>query len=328
MSDVFGAVGQVAGAAITASAMKDAAETQARALEQQRNFVFSQLDPDKINALAGAADVNQAQNRLALQGAIDPAMLQARFDSQDAILKASHGLGADSTAMKVGETAAQEALTGVAGMDQVKASLIDAALKEINAGATLPPDVQAELVQTGLEKSGMVTGKAGAQGVGGQLIRQLIGSAGINLQGERQKRATALAGAAQELEASRQSILQNIFPNLSAVQLNQLQGQQGVLQQSNSMVPQVGLSGSDIANIWMARVGATNQLAQAGADARAAGGMAAAQAWQPAIGAAIRGAGSLMPTTRQAWGSLFGSGAGAGSGEQMAGAFGGGSSWG
>jgi hypothetical protein len=191
-------------------------------------------------------------------------------------------------------------------MDQVKASLIDAALKEISAGATLPPDVQAELVQTGLEKSGMVTGKAGAQGVGGQLIRQLIGTAGINLQGERQKRATALAGAAQELEASRQSILQNIFPNLSAVQLNQLTGQQNVLNQSNSMVPQVGLSGSDIANLWMARVGATNQLAQAGADARAAGGMAAAQAWQPAIGAAIRGAGSLMPTARQAWGSVFG----------------------
>lgn len=285
--------------------MRDAAETQARALEQQRQFVFNQLDPAKIAALAGAADVDQARNRLALQGAIDPSLLQARFTSQDAILKGLQGLGADSTTMKVGETAAKEAVAGVKGMDQVKASLIDAALKEISAGATLPPDVQAELVQTGLEKSGMVTGKAGAQGVGGQLLRQLIGTAGVNLQGERQKRATALAGAAQELEASRQSILQNIFPNLSAVQLNQLQGQQGVLNQSNSMVPQVGLSGSDIANIWMARVGATNQLAQAGADARAAGGMAAAQAWQPAIGAAIRGAGSLMPTARQAWGSLF-----------------------
>jgi hypothetical protein len=306
MSDIFGAVGQVAGAAITAAAMKDAAETQARALEKQRQFVFSQLDPAKINMMAGAADVDQVRNRLALQGAIDPSLLKARFESQDAILNASRGLGADSTAMKTGELAAKEAVAGVKGMDQVKASLIGAALKEISAGATLPPDVQAELVQTGLEKSGMVTGKAGAQGVGGQLIRQLIGTAGINLQGERQKRATALAGAAQELEASRQSILQNIFPNLSAVQLNQLTGQQNVLNQSNSMVPQVGLSGSDIANLWMARVGATNQLAQAGADARAAGGMAAAQAWQPAIGAAIRGAGSLMPTARQAWGSVFG----------------------
>lgn len=327
MSDVFGAVGQVAGAAITADAMKDATEAQVRALEQQRNFVFSQLDPAKINTMAGAADVDQIRNRLALQGAIDPSLLQARFDSQDAILKASHGLGADSTAQKTGELAAKEAVTGVKGMDQVKASLIDAALKELNAGATLPPDVQAELVQTGLEKTGMVTGKAGAQGVGGQLIRQLIGSAGINLQGERQKRATAMAGAAQELEASRQSILQNIFPNLSAVQLNQMQGQQSVLNQSNSMVPQVGLSGSDIANLWMARVGATNQLAQAGADASARGGMAVAQAWQPAIGAAIRGAGSLMPTARQAWGSMF-SPSGASGGEQMAGAFGGGSSWG
>jgi hypothetical protein len=60
------------------------------------------------------------------------------------------------------------------------------------------------------------------------------------------------------------------------------------------MVPQVGLSGSDIANIWMARVGATNQLAQAQADAAARGGMGVAQAWQPAIGAGIRGAGDLL----------------------------------
>lgn len=299
---IFGAIGQVAGAAITADAIEDATKAQIEALERQRTFVFNQLNPSRINTLATSADIDQVRNRLALQGAIDPAMLQARYNSQDAILKASQGLGADSTAQKTGEIAAKEAVAGVKGMDQVKSALIDAALKEIEAGATLPPDVQAELVQTGLEKSGMVTGKAGAQGVGGQLIRQLIGTAGINLQGERQKRAAALSGAAQELESSRQSILQNIFPNLSAVQLNQLQGQQGVLQQSNSMVPQVGLSGSDIANIWMARVGATNQLAQSAADAAARGGMGVAQAWQPAIGAAIRGAGSLA---QGAWGSIF-----------------------
>jgi hypothetical protein len=294
LGGIFGAVGSIAGAAITADAIEDATEMQIEALQRQRDFVFRKLDPAKINQLATSADIDQVRNRLALQGAIDPAMLQARYSMQDAILKGANNLGADSTAQQVGQVAANEALAGVKGMDKVKEGLIDAALKELSAGATLPPDVQAELVQTGLERSGMTTGKASAQGVGGQLIRQLIGSAGINLQAERQKRATELAGAAQDLEASRQSILQNIFPNLSAVQLNQLQGQQGVLQQSNSMVPQVGLSGSDIANIWMARVGATNQLAQAQADAAARGGMGVAQAWQPAIGAGIRGAGDLL----------------------------------
>jgi hypothetical protein len=100
MSDIFGAVGQVAGAAITAAAMKDAAETQARALEKQRQFVFSQLDPAKINMMAGAADVDQVRNRLALQGAIDPSLLKARFESQDAIL---NGLDRDEDRRTCGQ---------------------------------------------------------------------------------------------------------------------------------------------------------------------------------------------------------------------------------
>jgi diguanylate cyclase (GGDEF)-like protein len=53
---------------------------------------------------------------------------------------------------------------------------------EMEAGATLPPDVQAELVKAGLERSGSVSGAAGSPGFGGNIIRKLIGQEALKLQ--------------------------------------------------------------------------------------------------------------------------------------------------
>jgi hypothetical protein len=304
MSDVFGAVGAVAGAAIQANAIENAAEAQIRALERQRAFVFQQLDPATVGGQATAADLDQIRNRLSAQALFDPSLLQARYNTSDAILRQSGELGSDSTASRVGGVAANEAIAGVPGMGDLKTRLIDEALKEINAGATLPPDVQAELVKAGLEKSGMVTGAASPRGVGGNVLRELIGTAGLALKAQRQERAAKLAGDAQSLEESRQRILGTLFPNLSTVQLNQLSGQQSVLNQSNAMVPEVGLSGQDVANIWLARVGATNQLAQSAADAQARAGMGVAQAWQQGLGNAVGYAANALPSTSQLGTSL------------------------
>jgi len=295
MSDIFGAVGAVAGAAIQANAIENAADAQIRALERQRRFVFQQLDPATVGGQATAADLDQIRNRLSAQALFDPSLLQARYNASDAILQQAQDLGPGSTAARVGGVAAEEAIAGVPGMGDLKTRLIDEALKEINAGATLPPDVQAELVKAGLEKSGMVTGAASPRGVGGNVLRELIGTAGLALKAQRQERAAKLAGDAQSLEESRQRILGTLFPNLSTVQLNQLAGQQSVLNQSNAMVPEVGLSGQDVANIWLARVGATNQLAQSAADAQARAGMGIAQAWQQGLGNAVGYAAARNP---------------------------------
>lgn len=297
MSDVFGAVGAVAGAAIQANAIENAAEAQIRALERQRQFVFQQLDPATIGGQATMADLDQIRNRLSAQALFDPSLLQARYNASDAILKGAGELGSESAATRVGGVAAGEAVAGIKGMGDLKTRLIDEALNEINAGATLPPDVQAELVKAGLERSGQVTGRAGATGLGGNVLRELIGTAGLALKAQRQERAAKLAGDAQALEESRQRILGTLFPNLSTVQLNQLAGQQSVLNQSNAMVPEVGLSGQDVANIWLARVGATNQLAQSAADAQARAGMGIAQAWQQGLGNAVGYAANALPST-------------------------------
>lgn len=297
-----------------ASAIRAATKMQIDALEKQRQFVFDQLAPSRVNREALQADINRAQSQLALQGVTDPAALATRYASEDKILQQVLGLGS-GPADQVAAVAAQEAIAGTPGMNEAKNALVDAALQELRLGATLPPDVQAELVQAGLERSGETVGAAtGSRGTSGQLLRQIIGSAGVQLQAQRQERAAALTDAASNLESRRQSILGTLFPNLSSMQLNTLQGAQSALAQSNSMVPEAGLSGSDVANIWLARVGATNQLAQQAANAGAAGSLGQAQAWQTGLGAAVGYGANALPSTAQFFGGGgFGGGSFAGS---------------
>jgi hypothetical protein len=219
--------------------------------------------------------------------------------------------------------AAKEAVAGVPGMQEAKQRLVDAALAELDAGATLPPDVQAELVQAGLEQTGMTTGAASPKGFGGQILRQILGTAGLALKKQRQETASGLLGQAQNLEQSRQQILGTLFPNLNAVQLNTLKGKQSVLEQSNQMVPEAGLGGTDIANLWLARVGATNQLAQSAADAAARGATGQAQAWQTGFGSAIPYVANALPSTASVYKSIFGGGTGGGASVPTGGVFGG-----
>lgn len=266
LSALIGAGGAIASSQISANAIQNATNAQIDALNKQKQWVFDQLNPGTVNAQALNADAVRARNRLALQGLIDPALLQQRYASEADIAKRAGELGSGDAA-DVSSAAAQEALANDPKLKLAKQKLIDAALGQLDAGATLPPDVQAELVKAGLEQSGMTTGHASAKGVGGTILRTIIGSAGIQLQQQRQKQAADLVTTASNLEAQRQNILQSLFPKLAQVQLANLGAQQSVLQQADSMVPQAGLGGSDIANIWLARVGATNQLTQSAANA-------------------------------------------------------------
>lgn len=290
---LFGAAAGVVGGIMQANAIEDATEAQIDALEKQRQFVFDQLHPQKINQAARAADIARAKERLRVQGVVDPELLAQRYESQKLISDRMAGLQGDE-ADQVASVAAQEAIRGTQGLEDVKTKLIGEAMNELNAGATLPADVQAELVQAGLEQGGQTTGRASGRGVGGNILRELIGTAALQLKADRQARATQLATAAQEMDVRRQSILGSLFPNLAAKDLGKLQATQSVLQQSNQMVPEAGLGGTDIANLWLARVGASNQLSQSAADAAARGAFGQAQAVSGAIGAGGSAAGNVL----------------------------------
>ena len=301
MSEILGAAGSIAGAAISAKAAKDATKTQIKALEKQREFVYKELDPDKLNTAAVAADQARIQNQLALQSIVDPELVKQRYASQAAVSQSLQDItGGEAASDRVADAAATEALAGADVAAQAKQQLIDAALKELSLGATLPADLQAEIVQTGLQRSGKATGGAGGTGFGGQVLTTELGAAGVALKKQRQDQAAGLLGQAQNLENSRAGILGSLFPALQVKDTNKLGAASNVLATSAALAPEAGLGGSSIANVWLARVGATNQLAQQAANAAAQGGMAQAQILNSGIGNATGFIAQALPSTKSA----------------------------
>jgi len=280
---------------------------QIDALREQKKFVYDELSPGKIGGAATAQDVQRTKDRLALQATTDPELLATRYAASQKLRQGVEELG-QGAGDQLAAQAASEAMSGSSGStNAVKQRLIDAALAEIDAGASLPNDLQAELVKSGLERAGSVTPGASPNGVGGTIARELIGKAGIELKAQRQGRAAALANAAQGLESQRSSLLGSLFPSLKANQLANTNAAAGAFGVANQAVPEAGLGGSDIANIWLARVGATNQLAQSSADAAARGGMAQAQIWNGALGNASSAVGRAIDSKQgqQLFGNIF-----------------------
>lgn len=291
MGNILGFVGQIAGSAIQAGASKDVTQMQLDAIKKQQQLVYNSLDPSVIGPQSTQADIQRAQQQLALQGQIDPSLLQTRYAAEGGIKsQLDQILASNAPADQVAKLAATTALTPTPGLNDVKNKLVDAALSDLKQGATLPPDVEAQIVQHGLEQSGMVTGRASAQGVGGTMLRTIFGQEGIRLKAQREAQAATLANSAQQLDTARSQVLGALFPNLTAQQTAKLAATGSAFGSSQAAVPQAGLSGTDIANIWMARVGATNQLTQSAANAASQGALAQASIWGNALGGASRAA--------------------------------------
>jgi hypothetical protein len=292
MGEIFGAAGSIVSAKMQADAIEDATRMQVEALERQRQFVFQNLKPSRVSEAARAADIERAEQRLALQQRIDPALLATRFVSQQKLLELAQE-GAESAGDQVAAQLFEEAQKEEPRLEQLRTQLLDQALDEIEAGATLPPDVQAELVQAGLEGAGTVGAGSDVRGLAGKLTRKLIGSEALNLKKARQDQAIRLGQASEDITARRLGILGSVFPALKNLQTQNIQQQQAAFQLANQAVPEAGLGGSDVANIFLARVGATNQLAQSAADAAARGAIQQAGALQQMVGGVTAAAGGV-----------------------------------
>src|SRR6266508_2945751 len=200
MSGAIGAVGSVASAYISAQATKKATRMQIDALRRQREWVFNQLDPAKLQEQTLEADTELAKQRLALQAQLDPELRRQRGVAEEELSRQLEQIGKAPSDI-VARKAMEEGIAGVGRLSEVQQKLIDAAMGELDAGATLPPDVQNELVRAGLERAGQTTPGAGTRAFGGQILRKVIGQEGIALKAARQARALALTQGAQELES-------------------------------------------------------------------------------------------------------------------------------
>jgi len=292
------AAGIAAGGAIIGGAAQylqnqKAAATQAKAAKRAKELAWTNLDPAVVNAQAQQADIERAQQRLALQAQIDPALAELRHTAQGQLLDQSKQIG-QGTPQELAALAASNAIAGDQQTTDLKQRLIDAALTELNAGATLPADVQAEFVKAGLERSGMATGGANTTGVGGVIAREVLGSGALALKQQRQEQAQKLIGTATALDTTRQQILGSLFPSINNMKLADLNATAGALGTANQFVPEAGLSGRDIAALWQERINAVNGINQMAANNRAANQQATGQLISSTVGSLTGSLGGMM----------------------------------
>lgn len=294
VGSVLGTAGQVVGGVLSSSATRSAANRQAGAIQSAMDSLSADLDPTSLNDRAVQFDLERARARIQAQRDIDPELANQRQLSQQMLTGQLQELGGTTASDTIAQQAATEAMQSGAGFSAGKQALIDAALQELKLGASLPPDVQAEIMKAGLETAGNVTGEAASRGAGANILKQTLGLGALNLKAQRQAQAEKMLTAASGIDAQRQSILQSLFPNLQAQQLNKMKATSGVLTQADSMLPEAGLSGSDITNLWLARTGALNQLASNKATVTSQGALTSNLQMANAIGGGISGLGNAV----------------------------------
>jgi hypothetical protein len=284
---------QVGSALIGASAQDDALDAQLKAIKQQQKRLDA-LDPAALARQATLQDIARRANSLLAQQQVDPALAAVRRVGAEGLLReAQQGAGQ-------GDLLADQLFSEVRDADPklvaLKQQLLDEAKSELAAGATLPPDFQAELVRTGLERAGGAGIGTTGQGAGGVALRKLIGREGLALKQQRQNQAINLTGAAQDIENARVNILGSIFPKLKDLQTTNLARQQSIFGTGNALVPDVGITGEDVVNIELNKAGTANQLLSQKGDAAANAALAQGQLFNLLIG---QGAGLATSTLQQ-----------------------------
>lgn len=247
----------VAGAAVYSAverknAADKAADAQKDAVKRQ-NKLLEQLDPGALNNLAKKFDAERAVNRLALQKEIDPEVAQLRELSKKALLDSAQQPKDSQQSQQLATKLFNETKEQDPRLIALKDSILSNAQREIDAGASLPPEFQGELVRAGLEQGGQSGIGYDKSAIGGGVAR-MLGAAGIQLQQQRQQQAIELTRAAEELQNTRVNILATVFPKLRDLEISQRNEASANLALANSMIPEAGMSGADAVNAQIAKV--------------------------------------------------------------------------
>lgn len=286
--------GQVAAGQAAGAAAGDATQYQLQALDKIKGYLEKNLDPEKLAGISAAQDRARVKASLALQQEVDPGMAKVRQAAQDRVLSSLTGME-NSPANQLAKQAATLASTEAANpaTKALQEKFLSRANEEMDLGATLPSDLQAELVQAGLQRAGSVTGSAGAgSGVGRNIATQLFGQAALQLRAQRQAAAQTLSNSAQQLQQSRLQLLSGLFPSLKQNQLADLNAAGGAFQASDAAVPKVGMGGNELVNTYLAKIGAMTQNIQDVGRVAGQGTLASGQAAGQILGGAAASGGS------------------------------------
>lgn len=258
------AVAAGASAVMKKKAADKAAKAQKNAIGQQEALLRKKLDPGALNRLAQQTDKERALNRIALQKEVDPEIASLREFSKQKLLDLAQQPESTRQTTQVADQLFQEGIKEDPRIAALKDSILSRAQEDFDAGATLPPEFQAELVRAGIGQGAQAGVGTAGRTVGG-LTSRLLGSAGINLKAQRTAEGTALAGAAQNLTDARQRILGNIFPTVKATEDAAAGRAATGLGIAEGLMPESGITGQQAVDIQIAQAkGQANLLGQRG----------------------------------------------------------------
>lgn len=293
------ATGEVAAGEQNTAAINEATRLQLEGQAKMREEILAQFNPSVLAAAAKSQDIQRATDSLALQRQTDPGLAEVRQSSQQKLAGFIANLGnsqSDRLATQAGD------LAEAGAKDPTQIALQDKYFKtanqELDLGTTLPADLQAELIQSGLQRAGSSLGRANGSGQARNINTQLFGTAALNLRAQRQAQAIQLGTAGSKLQESRLNLLASIFPALKQNQLANISGASAGFKVANDALPNAGLSGADMTNLMLSRLGALNQNTQDTAKLAATGVVSAgaAQAGVAAANAQL-GTPTATPTT-------------------------------
>ncbi len=312
------AAGVVALAAGIGSAyMKGDAARKAANAKKDAIGMVERINVGSEQDIALRYDRNRFKNQLDLQKEFDPVTGQIREAGLKGVL-AGIDSPDDEKALALARTLADENIDKDPGIEAIKTKLIDDALADLERGAELPPEFQAELVRSGME-AGASSGLGFAKGAAGeQASRRLLGEAGIALKSQRQQTAAGAATLGMDLSATRANILSSVAGLLTNLTAAKFGKSMAGVELANATMPEAGLSGADAVNLDLARINQQQQLTLALGDIEASKRMAQGEMYAEMIGSAGNAVGGML-------GGMGGLGGGGGSaGGMLGGLFGGG----
>jgi len=252
MGLIAAAVVAVVGAAAYAgsAAAENKAKQSALTAQQKAWLNLKPIDIKDTQKVASDADIERFKNSLATQEQYDPTFSAMRKQGSANILK---GLREDASGHSIAQNSldqlAESNTKNSAAEQGVIDQLIARAKSDLDAGATLPPEFQAELVRSGLAKAGTSGLPLNGEGAAGVESRTLLGKAGIELQQQRQNEALQAAEGAGGIQSRRAQILEGLSTLDNNLRTASAARSGGAIQLANGSMPNVGLSGADVANL-------------------------------------------------------------------------------
>lgn len=318
---LLGSGGQIISGVINDKARKDAYRTQREGLKKQKQFLKDNFDPARLAETSLKYDKGYLQRRLDLQQEMDPELAQVRQLGKEQLLQQIQRDPSSLGTTQVADQMLRENLNEDPASKKLRDRFLGEANKELDLGANLPPEYQAELVRAGLTGGSQAGIAADKRTIGGTVSR-LLGGAGIRLQQQRQNQAMALSDQSDQLAQSRQKILSNIFPSVAANEADTARRAATAFAIGQETLPQAGLTGREVLGLDISQKQGQLGLLQNRYDLSAQNKLARGRAMGNIVGAAAGGAlgnalspGSFQtvdPTTGAAQGAAGGGGGGGG----------------